>query len=283
MREAAKYQLGMSSGADMPTQPSSGDGGPPPAPEAPERLTRLGQFEIIEKTGEGGMGAVYRAVQTSLNRAVAVKLLPESLAKNKAFVERFHREARAAAVLSHPNLIQVYDAGEQDGMHYFAMEFVEGESLGAKVEREGPMAEQTAVAIAMCVAAALNHAWTRAKLIHRDIKPRNIMLTPDGMVKVCDLGLAKIAGEDSNLTVSGTMMGTPHFIAPEQARGDSDIDTRADIYSLGASLYYLVTGKPPYDADSSMSVMYKHIHDPLPDPRELTPALSDGVVRIICK
>ncbi|MCX7824794.1 MAG: protein kinase, partial [Verrucomicrobiae bacterium] len=195
----------------------------------------------------------------------------------------FHREARAAAVLSHPNLIQVYDAGEQDGMHYFAMEFVEGESLGAKVEREGPMAEQTAVAIAMCVAAALNHAWTRAKLIHRDIKPRNIMLTPDGMVKVCDLGLAKVAGEDSNLTVSGTMMGTPHFIAPEQARGDSDIDTRADIYSLGATLYYLVTGKPPYEADSSMSVMYKHLHDPLPDPRKHTPGLSEGFVRIIRK
>ena len=267
----------------MPTQPSRDDEGPNSASKAPDGLTQLGKFEIIEKVGEGGMGAVYRAVQTSLKRPVAVKLLPESLAKNKSFVERFHREARAAAALSHPNLIQVYDAGEQDGMHYFAMEYIEGESLSDKVEREGPLPEQTAVAIAMCIAAALNHAWTRAKLIHRDIKPQNIMLTPDGMVKVCDLGLAKIAGEDSSLTVSGTMMGTPHFISPEQARGDSDIDTRADIYSLGGSLYFLVTGKAPYDADSSMAVMYKHINEPPPDPRAFKPELSEGLVRILLK
>ncbi|MCX6909320.1 MAG: serine/threonine-protein kinase, partial [Verrucomicrobia bacterium] len=153
----------------------------------------------------------------------------------------------------------------------------------AKVERHGPIPEPEAVAVAMSVAAALHHAWTKAKLIHRDIKPENLIITSDGMVKVCDLGLAKSAGQDSHLTVSGTMMGTPHFIAPEQARGEPDVDTRADIYSLGASLYFLLTGKPPFQADSSMAVMYMHVNDPLPDPRKLNPSLSDGVARILKK
>jgi len=261
---------------------------PPPAagatvPSSRGPLMQLGQFHLMEKIGEGGMGAVYRGIQISLNRPVAVKLLPESLAKNKSFVERFHREARAAAALNHPNIIQVYDAGEQDGTHYFAMELVGGETVAAKVERNGPMLEAEAVAVAMSVAAALHHAWTKAKLIHRDIKPENLIVTSDGMVKVCDLGLAKSVGQDSNLTVSGTMMGTPHYIAPEQARGESNVDTRADIYSLGASLYFLLTGKPPFQADSSMAVMYKHVNDPLPDPRTLNPNLGDGVVRILKK
>jgi len=252
-----------------------------PLPRVP--FAQLGQFQLVEKIGEGGMGAVYRGIQVSLNRPVAVKLLPESLAKNKSFVERFHREARAAAALNHPNIIQVFDAGEQDGTHYFAMELVDGETAAAKVERNGPMPESEAVAVAMSVAAALHHAWTKAKLIHRDIKPENLIITSDGMVKVCDLGLAKSAGQDSHLTVSGTMMGTPHFIAPEQARGEPNVDTRADIYSLGASLYFLLTGKPPFQADSSMAVMYMHVNDPLPDPRTLNPKLSDGVARALKK
>ena len=229
------------------------------------------------------MGAVYRGIQISLHRPVAIKLLPEALAKNQSFVERFHREARAAAALNHPNIIQVYDAGEQDGTHYFAMELVDGETLSNKVERDGPMHESEAVAVAMCVAAALQHAWTKAKLIHRDIKPDNLIVTSDGMVKVCDLGLAKCVGQDSNLTVSGTLMGTPHYIAPEQACGETEVDTRADIYSLGASLFFLVTGKPPFHADSSMAVMYKHVNEPLPDPRKLNPKLSNGIVRILKK
>ena len=272
----------MTDNAETPENP------PPPAADAsapPSRgpVTQLGQFQIVEKIGEGGMGAVYRGVQISLNRPVAVKLLPESLARNTSFVERFHREARAAAALNHPNIIQVFDAGEQDGTHYFAMELVDGETVAAKVERDGPMPEAEAVAVAMSVAAALHHAWTKAKLIHRDIKPENLIVTSDGMVKVCDLGLAKSAGQDSNLTVSGTMMGTPHFIAPEQARGEPDVDTRADIYSLGATLFFLLTGKPPFHADSSMAVMYKHVNDPLPDPRKLNPKLSAGVVRALNK
>ncbi len=261
---------------------------PPPAestvaPSSKGALWQLGQFQLLEKIGEGGMGAVYRGIQVSLHRPVAVKLLPEALAKNQSFVERFHREARAAAALNHPNIIQVYDAGEQDGTHYFAMELVDGETLSNKVERDGPMHESEAIAVAMCVAAALQHAWTKAKLIHRDIKPDNLIVTSDGMVKVCDLGLAKSVGQDSNLTVSGTLMGTPHYIAPEQACGETEVDTRADIYSLGASLFFLVTGKPPFHADSSMAVMYKHVNEPLPDPRQLNPKLSDGVVRILKK
>ena len=261
------------------SSPAENPAGPSPARE----IGRLGQFELLEKIGEGGMGAVYRGIQTSLHRPVAIKLLPESLAKDQSFVERFHSEARAAAALNHPNIIQVYDAGEQDGIHYFAMELVDGETLSNKVERDGPMHEPEAIAVAMCVAAALHHAWTKAKLIHRDIKPDNLIVTSDGMVKVCDLGLAKSVGQDSNLTVSGTLMGTPHFIAPEQACGEAEVDTRADIYSLGASLFFLVTGKPPFHADSSMAVMYKHVNEPLPDPRKLNPKLSSGLVRILKK
>jgi serine/threonine-protein kinase len=272
----------MTANAETPENPPPPAAGPA-APSSRAPLMQLGQFQLIEKIGEGGMGSVYRGVQVSLNRPVAVKLLPESLAKNKSFVERFHREARAAAALNHPNIIQVFDAGEQDGTHYFAMELVDGETVAAKVERGGPMPEAEAVAVAMSVAAALHHAWSKAKLIHRDIKPENLIVATDGMVKVCDLGLAKSAGQDSHLTVSGTMMGTPHFIAPEQARGEPDVDTRADIYSLGASLYFLLTGKPPFQADSSMAVMYMHVNDPLPDPRKLNPSLSDGVVRILKK
>ncbi|MFZ2644220.1 MAG: serine/threonine-protein kinase [Verrucomicrobiia bacterium] len=271
----------MTDNAETPKSPPPAAGASAPASRGP--LMQLGQFQLSEKIGEGGMGSVYRGIQVSLNRPVAVKLLPESLAKDEAFVERFHREARAAAALNHPNIIQVFDAGEQDGTHYFAMELVDGETIAAKVERNGPMPEPEAVAVAMSVAAALHHAWTKAKLIHRDIKPENLIVTSDGMVKVCDLGLAKSAGQDSHLTVSGTMLGTPHFIAPEQARGEPDVDTRADIYSLGASLYFLLTGTPPFQADSSMAVMYKHVNDPLPDPRTLNPNLSDGVVRILKK
>jgi serine/threonine-protein kinase len=272
----------MTDNARTPENPPPAAAGPA-APSSRGPLMQLGQFRLHEKIGEGGMGAVYRGIQVSLNRPVAVKLLPESLAKNTAFVERFHREARAAAALNHPNIIQVFDAGEQDGINYFAMELVDGETVAAKVERHGPMPEPEAVAVAMSVAAALHHAWSKAKLIHRDIKPENLIVTNDGMVKVCDLGLAKSAGQDSHLTVSGTMMGTPHFIAPEQARGEPDVDTRADIYSLGATLYFLLTGKPPFQADSSMAVMYKHVNDPLPDPRTLNPNLTEGVVRILKK
>ncbi len=264
-----------------PEMPPSADAGAS-APE-PESWTRLGQFEISRKIGQGGMGAVFLAQQVTLNRPVALKLLPPSLAENAAFIDRFQREARAAAGLSHPNLIQVYDAGSQHGVHYFAMEFVDGETLSTKVERDGPLHEHSAVAIAMCVAAALYHAWTRARLIHRDIKPENVMLTAEGVVKVCDLGLAKSAGGDSRLTVSGMMLGTPQYVAPEQARGDEAIDTRADIYSLGATLYHLVTGRPPFHADSAMAIMYKHVHEPMPDPRKFTPDLSDGFLRILQK
>ena len=264
------------------------DASPPPAERAavppPEGgIWQLGQFQILDKIGEGGMGAVYRGIQVSLHRPVAIKLLPETLAQNQSFIERFHREARAAAALNHPNIIQVYDAGEQDGIHYFAMELVDGETLSNKVERDGPMHESEAIAVAMCVSAALQHAWTKARLIHRDIKPDNIIVTTDGMVKVCDLGLAKSVGQDSNLTVSGTMMGTPHYIAPEQACGEAEVDTRADIYSLGSSLFFLLTGKPPFHADSSMAVMYKHVNEPLPDPRKLNPKLSNSVVRVLKK
>ncbi len=271
----------MTDNTEMPKSTPSAEDASAPSSRGP--LMQLGQFQLHEKIGEGGMGSVYRGIQVSLNRPVALKLLPGALAKDKAFVERFHREARAAAALNHPNIIQVFDAGEQDGTHYFAMELVDGETIAAKVERNGPMPEPEAVAVAMSVAAALHHAWTKAKLIHRDIKPENLIVTSDGMVKVCDLGLAKSAGQDSHLTISGTMLGTPHFIAPEQARGDPDVDTRADIYSLGASLYFLLTGTPPFQADSSMAVMYKHVNDPLPDPRTLNSNLSEGVVRILKK
>jgi len=244
---------------------------------------QFGGFQIIEKVGEGGMGIIYRARQLSLNRSVALKILPQQLTADPTFVETFRKESLAAAMLHHPNLISVFDAGEADGMHYYAMEFVEGETLQQLLTRDKALPETSVLQIASCVASALKFGWDKAQLIHRDVKPANIMIGRDGNVKLCDLGLAKRFGENTMLSLSGVSYGTPHYVSPEQAKGESHIDQRSDLYSLGMTVYHALTGQVPFPATTAAAVMARHLTEQLPDPREFAPSLSTGACRLLEK
>ncbi|MCX6906992.1 MAG: SUMF1/EgtB/PvdO family nonheme iron enzyme [Verrucomicrobia bacterium] len=223
-------------------------------------------FEVVAKLGQGGMGAVYKARQPLLDRFVALKVMSQQLSGDPGYIARFIREAASAAKLNHPNMVQVYTAGEQGGVYYIVMEFVEGESLNQRLKRVGALDPVEAIAITLHVATALQCAWNEARLIHRDIKPDNIFLSNKGGVKVGDLGLAKsVSGGATEMTQSGMMMGSPHYISPEQARASKETDFRADIYSLGCTLYQLLTGTTPYQADEALAVVLKHVTDPTPD------------------
>lgn len=216
-------------------------------------------YQIIEKLGKGSMGIVYKARQTSVDRIVAVKILLDALAQNKEFIKRFDREAKIAAKLSHNNVVNAIDAGEVDGHHYFVMEYVEGGTIKDPLDKNDIFEEKTALKIVMAVAEALAHAHQRG-LIHRDIKPENIILTKDGNVKLADLGLARLTADEKwAMSEAGMAIGTPYYISPEQVRGQVDVDIRADIYSLGATLYHMVTGQVPYSGETAQEVMRKHV------------------------
>jgi len=243
--------------------------------------SRFGDYQILEELGAGGMGKVYRARDLTLERVVALKTLPEAHSKDPVFVQRFLKEARAAARLNHPNIVQIYNFGSVDGTFYLAMEFVDGHSLGHHL-RERRFSENEALDLVrqVCRALAVAHA---EGLVHRDIKPDNLMLTGRGEVKLVDLGIAKRVDEDQAITQTGYSVGTPHYISPEQIRGQKDIDARADIYSLGATLYHLVTGHRPFEGSSGAHVMSMHLVEPLPDPRRYVPELSEGICRVLRK
>lgn len=248
---------------------------------------QLGGCEILAQIGQGGMGTVYKARQVALDRVAAIKILPPQFGCDEDFIARFSREAAAAAQLSHPNIVQVYSAGMQDDLRYFVMEFVDGESVQHRLKRKGRIPADEALAICMYVIQGLAYAWQRSKLIHRDIKPDNIFLSKAGEVKLGDLGLAKIAGgQNSGLTLTGSYMGTPYFISPEQARGLKSIDFRADIYSLGCTLYHMVTGHLPYEpveGDNALSIMFKHVNEPVPDIRKVWPECPTTMARLITR
>ena len=240
-------------------------------------------YEILERVGQGGMGAVYRARQLSLNRIVALKVLSPSLAHDKSFVQRFQREAKLAARLTHPNLVQVYNVGEHRGRRYIAMEFVEGPSVDKLIDLYGRVAEDEAVDIAIGVACALSVAASQG-IVHRDVKPSNILLSAEGTVKLTDLGLAKPIGEDDlHITQAGAAVGTPNYMSPEQARGSPRIDSRSDVYSLGATLFHMLTGRPPFEGKTPFETLRKHVDEPPPSPRELNPALSREVAEIVLR
>jgi serine/threonine protein kinase len=239
-------------------------------------------YEITGVLGRGGMGTVYRAMQTSMNRPVALKVLASRHARNRSFIERFVREARAVAKLNHENIVAGIDVGEADGLYYFAMEFVEGETVADMIARKGALPESRAVEIVLQMARALQHAH-RNNLVHRDIKPQNIIVTPKGIAKLCDLGLAKTEDSEAHITRMGVSVGTPHYISPEQAKGSVDVDIRSDIYSLGATLYHMVVGEVPFVGSSPMVVMTKHLSSPLPFPSEKNRAVSVNLSRVICK
>lgn len=232
---------------------------------------QLGEFEILELLGQGGMGAVYKARQISLDRLVAIKTLQATLAGDDTYIRRFRQEAKAAALLNHPNLVSVYSAGETDGQHWFAMEYVEGETVKARLKRKVRLPAPDAITIALHVAVALDYSWRKASLIHRDVKPDNIFLSGEGEVKLGDLGLAKSLEQNQELTQTGASMGTPLYISPEQVLGAKDVDLRADIYSLGCTLYHLLSGQPPFAARSAMALMMQHVSAPVPDLRGVWP------------
>ena len=250
------------------------------------RLKEVGGFEIVRKIGQGGMGAVFQARQKSLDRIVALKILPPSVAKDAAFIERFQREARASAKLNHPHIVQGIDVGKDEatGLWYFAMEYVDGPSLMQILKEQKVLPEERALAITRDVAKALECAASQS-IVHRDIKPDNILLTGQGEPKLADLGLAKqLSSEDPSVTQSGQSVGTPFYMAPEQARGASDeIDTRTDIYALGGTLFHLVTGQPPYTGDTAATIMAKHITEPPPKANRVNPAVSEATTRLITR
>jgi serine/threonine-protein kinase len=240
--------------------------------------TSIQGYKILTKIGQGAMGSIYKALQISMDRIVAIKCLAPKYSQNEKFRERFLREARAVARLNHPNIIQGIDVGESNGVHYFAMEYIDGPTVGELLKRGGALDEKRALNIVTQISRALQHAFNHG-IIHRDIKPDNIMLTREGVAKLCDLGLAKLPTQDGDAsgTRPGASMGTPYYIAPEQARGEQSVDTRADIYSLGASFYHMVVGEVPFPGQSAADVISKHLTEPVTPPRAKNPLISGSV------
>lgn len=241
---------------------------------------RLGEFRLLRRLGSGGMAEVWLADQTSLHRNVALKLLRRELMTDATYVRRFEAEAKAAAGLNHPNIVQVYTVGECDGQHFIAQEYVQGQTLKTLLTRKGPLSAQVALHIMRQVAAALIAAAERS-IVHRDIKPENIMLTRKGDVKVADFGLAQInQGEQLHLTQEGVTMGTPLYMSPEQVKGKK-LDQRSDIYSFGVTCYHMLTGRPPFRGESAVAVAVQHVQDE-PEPlRQLRPDLPQAVCDLV--
>jgi serine/threonine-protein kinase len=252
----------------------------------------FGQYVVLDKLGEGGMGVVLKAQHRRMGRLVAIKVLSPSAMKQAGAVDRFHREAQAAAKLSHPNIVAAYDADEYQGMHYLAMEYVEGRDLATIVKNSGPLGVREAVECVLQAARGLHYAHEQG-IVHRDIKPGNLLLDKKGTIKILDMGLARIAGADAalggpeRLTASGQVMGTCDYMAPEQALDSHTVDARADIYALGCTLYRLLIGRPPYGGDSLMQILMAHQQAPIPSiPQarpEVPPALDAVFQRMAAK
>ncbi|MBI3468300.1 MAG: serine/threonine protein kinase [Planctomycetes bacterium] len=246
---------------------------------------RLNHFELREFVGGGGMGAVFRAVDTLLNRVVAVKILSPDQAGDEETVQRFRNEAKSAARLDHENIARVYYVGHDRGLHYIAFEYVDGVNLRELVERDGPLTLADVVSFTLQAALALEHASSR-DVVHRDIKPSNVLITAEGRVKLVDMGLARLrrveqSGDD--LTASGVTLGTFDYISPEQARDPRTADVRSDIYSLGCTVYFMLTGRPPFPDGTVLQKLLQHQADEPPDPRELNSEMPDELARVVRK
>ncbi len=236
------------------------------------------RYEIIEKIGTGGMSDVYKAKDNKLNRFVAVKVLKQEYSENKNFVSKFRVEAQAAAGLMHPNIVNVYDVGEDTGIHYIVMELVEGITLKKYIEKKVRLSTKEAISIAIQVAMGIEAAHNN-HIIHRDIKPQNIIISKEGKVKVTGFGIAKAA---SSNTITSNVMGSVHYTSPEQARGGFS-DAKSDIYSMGITLFEMLTGRVPFNGDTTVSIAIKHIQDEMPSPRIYVPEIPVSVEKIILK
>jgi len=248
-----------------------------------ENMISIPGYEFVKKIGEGGMATVWMARQVSLDRMVAIKILSPELLREEGAKERFHLEAQAAARLNHPGIIQVYDAGEHEGFVYIVMEFVAGCTVAELLDKKVRLSEKHALLIAEGVVLALGYAWEQTGIIHCDIKPENILIDQEGSVKLADMGLARFIGMSTEAEDRGLIEGTPHYSSPEQVRGDPDLDCRADIYSLGATLYHLVTGRVPFGDSDGIRAMERQVMDYLPDPMDVNHTLSSGVAWLIEK
>ncbi len=239
-----------------------------------------GRYELLEKIGDGGMAVVYKGKDRLLNRFIAIKILRPEFTKDATFVENFKRESQAAAGLTHPNIVGVYDVGREGNINYIVMELIEGRTLNDIIEDEAPMDYKKVIDISKQVASALKIAH-KNKIIHRDVKPHNIMITNDGIVKLADFGIAR-AVNDATLSTGSKIVGSVHYFSPEQARGNY-VDERSDIYSLGIVMYEMLTGKVPFDGENPVTVALKHINEEITPPSELVAGIPPALERCVMK
>jgi serine/threonine protein kinase len=240
-------------------------------------------FQILEKLGAGGMAMVFKARQLSLDRVVAVKVLPRRFSSDAEYVKRFYEEGKAAAKLNHPNIVQAIDVNEYAGYHYFVMEYVEGKTVYDELESGKIYTEAEALNLILQIGSALEHAHCQG-MIHRDVKPKNIMITNEGVAKLMDMGLARLADDAKAIQAeSGKLYGTPYYISPEQILGRTNIDCRCDIYSLGATLYHMVAGRVPFEGRDAKEIMIKHVKQKVVSPDRYNMDLSFGLVKVILK
>ncbi len=244
----------------------------------------LGKYRLLKKVGSGGMGAVFQAEDTERGRIVAIKILPRDKAKNPTLVKRFKAEAQAAANLSHDNIVQVYGAGEAEGYLYISLEFIDGSDVQELVTKHGVLPVKRSLDIIRQMGRALDHTGSM-NLAHRDIKPSNLLIRPDGLVKLTDLGLARFIDEatETGITRAGYTVGTVDYMAPEQARNSKAADVRSDIYSLGCSWYFMLTGQPPYPEGSVTNKISAHALNPIPDPRLINRDVPESVVMVLTR
>jgi len=249
--------------------------------EAERSGQKIPGHKILGKLGAGAMATVYKAKQLSLDRMVAIKVLPPKFKDNPQFIERFYAEGRAAAQLNHPNIVQAFDVGRSGDLYYFVMEYVDGRTVYDDIVKHKRYSEAEALDIIIQITEALEHAHGKG-LIHRDVKPKNVMITREGVAKLADMGLARaISDKEAAEAEAGKAFGTPYYISPEQIRGEKDIGPPADIYSLGATLYHMVTGNVPFDGKNPSAVMHKHLKSELVAPDHVNPKLGAGISEVI--